>query len=160
MIKAVFIDRDGVVINNATRYYIFRIEDMELVEGIGENLKKIRDKGYSLFMVTNQGGISKGQYTLDDVDKVHLKMCELLAMHGVEIVEIAVCPHHDSLEKCMCRKPEPLMIEKLIAKYRIDASQSYFIGDSESDMIAAERAGVKGIRIIANRNMEAFIDAL
>lgn len=157
MIKAVFIDRDGVVVNNASHYYIFRVEDMELVEGIGVNLKKIQDKGYSLFMVTNQGGIAKKQYTMEDVEIVHRKMCELLSEFGVEIVEIAVCPHHDSVEKCMCRKPQPLMIEKLIAKYRIDAARSYFIGDSKSDMIAAEKAGVKGIQIAANETIELFV---
>lgn len=160
MTKAVFIDRDGVVLNNANHYYIFRIEDVELVEGIAENLKRIQDKGYTLFMVTNQGGISKGLYTMDDVEKVHRKMQELLAVHGVEIVEIAVCPHHDKVEKCLCRKPAPLMIEKLIAKYKIDISQSYFIGDSENDMLAAERAGIRGIRIIANQNMGASVKEL
>lgn len=157
MIKAVFVDRDGVVINNANHYYIFRIEDVTLVDGVAKNLKQIQDKGYSLFMVTNQGGISKGQYTMQDVEKVNIRMQEMLAESGVYIEEIAVCPHHDSIEKCMCRKPEPLLIEKLIAKYNIDAAQSYFIGDSESDMLAAERAGIGGIRIIANQNMGAFI---
>ncbi|HBL73963.1 MAG: hypothetical protein A2W90_12210 [Bacteroidetes bacterium GWF2_42_66] len=160
MTKAVFIDRDGVVLNNANHYYIFRIEDVELVEGIVENLKRIQDKGYKLFLVTNQGGISKGLYTMDDVEKVHRKMQELLAVHGVEIVEIAVCPHHDKVEKCLCRKPAPLMIEKLIAKYKIDISQSYFIGDSENDMLAAERAWIRGIRIVANQNMGASVKEL
>ncbi len=157
MIRAVFIDRDGVVLNNAHHYYIFREEDMELVEGIGENLKRIQDKGYQLFMVTNQGGISKGLYTMHDVEKVHRKMNEMLAGNDVVVTEIAICPHHDKIEKCLCRKPGSLMIEKLIAKYRIDAACSYFIGDSESDMLAAERAGVKGIRIVANQSMESFV---
>ncbi|MDX9882372.1 MAG: HAD family hydrolase [Prolixibacteraceae bacterium] len=160
MIRAVFIDRDGVVLDNAHHYYIFREEDIKLVEGIGENLKRIQDKGYQLFMVTNQGGISKGLYTMDDVEKVHRKMKEILADNGVVITEIAVCPHHDKIEKCLCRKPQPLMIEKLIAKHRIDAARSYFIGDSESDMLAAERAGVKGIRIVSNQNVGDFIDEL
>lgn len=160
MIKAVFLDRDGVVINNANHYYIFRIEDIELVDGIAENLKRIQDKGYTLFMVTNQGGVSKGKYTMGDVEKVHRKMNEILAGAGVFIKEIAVCPHHDSVEKCMCRKPQPLMLEKLIAKYRIDAVHSYFIGDSVNDMIAAEKAGIKGIRIIANQSMKTFINEL
>ena len=160
MTKAVFIDRDGVILNNANHYYIFRIEEVALVDGVAENLKRIQDKGYTLFVVTNQGGVSKGLYTLDDVEKVHRKIQELLAPKGVEIAEFAVCPHHDKIEKCLCRKPSPLMIEKLIAKYRIDAAQSYFIGDSESDMLAAERAGIRGIRVEANQNMGAFINEL
>lgn len=157
MIKAVFIDRDGVVLNNSSHYYIFRNEDVELVDSVAENLKRIQDKGYSLFMVTNQGGISKGIYSMADVEKVHLLMRNKLAQHGIEIVEIAVCPHHESVEKCLCRKPSSLMIEKLIAKRGIDAAQSYFIGDSESDMQAAKGAGVRGIRIIANHSMEPFV---
>lgn len=160
MIKAVFIDRDGVVINNANHYYIFRIEDIELVEDVAKNLKQIQDKGYSLFMVTNQGGISKGIYSMEDVEEVHSRMCERLAEYGVEIVEISVCPHHDSMEKCLCRKPQALMIEKLIAKYRIDASRSWFIGDSETDMLAAEKAGLKGIQIVPNESIGSYIGGL
>lgn len=160
MINAVFIDRDGVVTNNANHYYVFRIEDMELVEGIAENLKAIQDKGYKLFMVTNQGGIAKGEYTMQDVEILHARMQEILAQEGVHIEDIAVCPHHNKIEKCLCRKPEPLMIEKLIAKYHIDAKQAYFIGDSDTDMQAAERAGVKGIKIEANKSMRAYLNQI
>lgn len=160
MIKAVFLDRDGVVIDNSSHYYIFRLEDMVLVEGIAANLKTIQNKGYRLFLVTNQGGVAKGLYSMDDVAKVHDEMRNQLAKRGVEIDEIAVCPHHDSIEKCLCRKPEPLLIEKLIAKYKIDAARSFFIGDSDSDIIAAERAGIRGIKIIANQSMDSFIGEL
>jgi len=160
MIKAVFLDRDGVVLNNAGHYYIFRTEDMEMVDGIAENLKSIQDKGYRLFMVTNQGGVAKGEYTLGDVEKVHRKMQDILALNGVRIEEIAVCPHHDSVEKCLCRKPGSLLIEKLVAKYHIDPRRSWFIGDSESDMQAAEKAGIRGIRIAANQSMKPFVKDL
>ncbi|MDP2891264.1 MAG: HAD-IIIA family hydrolase, partial [Bacteroidota bacterium] len=67
------------------------------------------------------------------------------------------CPHHGDNEKCLCRKPEPLMIEKLIAKFGINPEESVMIGDSESDMQAAAGAGIRGIKIMANQNILPYI---
>lgn len=160
MNRAVFFDRDGVLISNAHHYYIFREEDMEYVDGVFENLKRIQDKGYLLFVVSNQGGISRGLYSKADVDRVHARMKQDFAMHGIQITDILYCPHHDSVEACLCRKPSPLMLEKLIARYRIDRTQSFFAGDSESDMQAAARAGVKGLLVPANQSMACVTDQI
>lgn len=158
--KAVFLDRDGVLLDNSAHYYIFRPDQMKWIDQVPENLKLIAEKGYRLFIVTNQGGVAKGQYTMQEVDIIHQLMREFLANCQIEITDIAVCPHHPEVEKCLCRKPSPLMLEKLMAKYRIDPGQSFFIGDSDSDMQAAQSAGLRGIRIPANQSMKLFLDFL
>ncbi len=158
--KAIFLDRDGVIVNNSQHYYIYKKEDVEFVDGVFENLISLRNAGYEFFIVTNQGGIAKKQYTMDDVNKVHHYIANELEKSGIIIRDIMVCPHHESVEKCLCRKPSPLMIEKLIALYQIDPKQSFFIGDSDTDIQAAKAAGVKGIKIEGNKNMRTFINEI
>ena len=158
--KAVFLDRDGVLLDNSAHYYIFRTDQMKWVDQVPENLKLITEKGYRLFIVTNQGGVAKGQYTMQEVDAIHRLMRDFLNSYQIGITDIAVCPHHPEVGKCLCRKPSPLMIEKLMAKYRVDPAQSFFIGDSDSDMQAALAAGVRGIQISANQSMKPFLDFL
>ncbi len=155
--KAVFLDRDGVITNNSSLYYIFRKEDVTFVDGIFENLHLLCKLGYELFIVTNQGGIAKKQYTMVEVEAVHQYIKDEFSKFGISFRDIQICPHHDETGKCLCRKPSPLMIEKLIARYGIDKAQSFFIGDSETDMQAAQSAGVTGIKIEANKNMRPFI---
>ncbi len=160
MEKAIFLDRDGVLINNQHHYYIWKPEQLTFIEGVIENLRILQQKGFQLFIVTNQGGISRGLYSKEDILKLHDEMIQTFRKIQITITDILFCPHHNDNEKCFCRKPEPLMIEKLIAKYRLNPEESVMIGDSESDMIAAARAGISGIRILANQNMLPFISKL
>ncbi len=158
--KAIFLDRDGVLVNNSENYYIWKYDQLQLVDGVNENLKLLTDCGFLLFVVSNQGGISKGNYSKNDVRKLHARMTENFRNQGIEIQEIVFCPHHPEVEKCMCRKPESLLIDKLIAKYRLNQAVSFLIGDSESDMEAAQAAGVQGIKIEPNQNMYPYISFL
>ncbi|MFA5328797.1 MAG: HAD family hydrolase [Prolixibacteraceae bacterium] len=155
--KAIFLDRDGVLVNNSAHYYIWKKEQLEYVEGAFENLKFISSMGYKIFIVSNQGGISRGLYTKNDILILHKEMNQTFQENGIEIQEISFCPHHSELEKCLCRKPDSLIIEKLIAKYHLRKEESYFVGDSESDIQAAKKAGIKGIKITPNQNMYPFI---
>ncbi|HKJ40955.1 MAG TPA: HAD-IIIA family hydrolase [Sunxiuqinia sp.] len=158
--KTIFLDRDGVIINNADHYYICKVEDIEFVDGIFENLKRLKNKGYEFFIVSNQGGIAKKEYTKDDVNKVHQYIQDEFKKHDIEFREIYFCPHHDTIEACLCRKPSPLMIEKLMARYDVNPKQSCLIGDNITDIQAAEAAGIAGIKIDANKNMLPFIQEL
>lgn len=157
MIKAAFLDRDGVIINNSNHYYIYKTEDVSFVEGIFENLQLITSKGFELFIVSNQGGIAKKEYTKDNVNAVHQFITDEAAKYGVHFRDIYFCPHHDTIAPCLCRKPSSLMIEKLMAKYDVDPEQSLLIGDNITDIQAAESAGIRGIKIDANQNMRPFI---
>lgn len=160
MNKAVFLDRDGVLINNSHHYYIWKADQMEFIDGVFDNLKLLQQKGFQLFIVSNQGGISKGLYTKEDILKLHGQMITTFNNHQIHIQDILFCPHHPDHEKCLCRKPSSLMIEKLIARYDISKAESVMIGDSESDMKAAQRAGIRGIRITPNENMFPQISTL
>jgi D-glycero-D-manno-heptose 1,7-bisphosphate phosphatase len=153
MNKAIFFDRDGIVNNEESNYYIHKVDDFELNAGIIEAMKRLQELGYLLIIITNQGGISKGFYSASDVEAVHFKMLSELNSNGLNVTEIYYCPHHSDNENCLCRKPKSLMLEKAIARFNLDASQSFFIGDRETDRQAGEGAGVKTILLKANTNM-------
>lgn len=151
--KAIFLDRDGVIITNQHHYYIWKAEQVEFVDGIFENLKQLSEMGFQLFIVSNQGGISKGLYSKSDTLELHRELTETFRKQQIEIADIVFCPHHPQVEQCLCRKPQPLLLEKLIARYQISVSDSFFIGDSETDMEAASRAGITGIKTGPNENI-------
>jgi len=158
--KSIFLDRDGVIVDNSLHYYIWKKEQLSFVEGGFENLKLLISKGFKLFIVSNQGGIARGIYTKSEMDDFHRELIHIFQDHQIEIADVLFCPHHPEIEKCLCRKPSGLMIEKLIAKYRLDKSDCLLIGDSESDLEAAERAGIKATKIPSNHNMLPYIDDL
>ena len=160
MNKAIFLDRDGVLINNQHHYYIWKSSQMEFIDGVFENLNMLQQKGFQLYIVSNQGGISRGLYTKENILTLHKELIETFRKNQVTISDILFCPHHSEKEKCLCRKPESLMIDKLVAKYDLNAQQSTLIGDSESDMKAAAMAGIHGIKITANQNIFPFISTL
>ncbi|MFY9154003.1 MAG: HAD family hydrolase [Prolixibacteraceae bacterium] len=160
MIKAIILDRDGVITNNSKHYYIWEKEQLQFVDGIYNNLKQLTQSGFKLFIVSNQGGISKGLYSREDILNIHDKMNSIFETRQVEITDILFCPHHPENEKCLCRKPESLMLERIISRYDLNKTESYFIGDSDSDMKAAKKAGIQGIKIPANQDMYPFISHL
>ena len=149
--QAVFIDRDGTINDKTPAYYIYTTANFKLIEGVGANLKKLQDAGYLLIVITNQGGIDKGEYTHKDVARVHRYMRELLESEGVQLTDVFYCPHHSDVQECECRKPGTLLIEEAIEMYEIDRERSWFIGDSDVDMEAAKRAGLRKIRVETNK---------
>ena len=160
MQKAIFLDRDGVINSDVGHYYIFRVEDFLINKGIIKSLKRFQKAGYLLFIVSNQGGVAKGIYSCEDVDKVHDYLKSQLKENGIHLQEIYYCPHHESVARCECRKPSPYMINQAIEKYNIDMNTSFLIGDSKRDIEAAEAAGVKGIKIDANEDISIYCDRI
>lgn len=159
MNKAVFLDRDGVI-NFDPGDYTYNLTEFKLNEGIIANLKLLYDHGYLLIIITNQGGISKKLYTHNDVSEIHNYLKSELKKEGVELTEIYYCPHHSINEKCICRKPNPLMIQKAIARFNIDPEKSFMIGDKDRDVESAEAAGVKGIKVELNSNIKNTVNQI
>jgi len=157
MNKAVFLDRDGVI-NHDPGDYTYHLSEFKLNDGIIENLKRLYDSGYLLIVITNQGGISKALYTHNNVDEIHTYLINELKKVGVELAEIYYCPHHSNNEKCLCRKPNSLMIEKALARFDIDPTKSFMLGDKLRDVECGENAGVKGIKIDLNENIEKYVN--
>lgn len=158
--KAVFFDRDGTINSDEGHYYIYKPEDFVFNPGVIEGMKRLQEAGYLLFVISNQGGIAKGIYTREDVEKVHAKMLAELAQYGVGITKIYYCPHHESVKTCVCRKPSPYMVNLAIEEFHIDKQQSFFIGDSSKDMKCAEEAGVKPVKIHKNQDLTPIIDQI
>jgi D-glycero-D-manno-heptose 1,7-bisphosphate phosphatase len=150
--KAVFLDRDGVI-NLERGRYTCNPDDFILNEGVAESVKILNDSGFLVIVISNQGGIAKSLYTISDVLEIHQKFCDLLNETNAVIDDFFFCPHHDSISKCLCRKPESLLFEKALALHNIDPAKSFMIGDSERDVKAAEKVGIKGIFIQANENI-------
>lgn len=149
MRKVVFLDRDGVV-NKDRMDYTWRIEDFEILPNVIQGCEKLQDLGYEIILITNQGGIAKGLYNHEDVDKLHQHMIHIFKNAGVSILEIYYCPHHTDYGKCLCRKPGSLLVEKAIARFDIDINVSFFIGDMERDMDAAKGADITGRLVQSN----------
>ncbi len=160
MNKAIFFDRDGTLNSNKEHYYVWKVGDLRLNPGVPEALAKLKSRGYMLIGITNQGGISKGEYTTEDVEGFHKALLEALCQDGAGLDEIYYCPHHDSNENCLCRKPLPLMIEKAMARFNIDPALSYMVGDAPRDMEAGKAAGLKTILIESNSDLRNILNKI
>ena len=158
MFRAIFLDRDGVI--NKEVGFVFRVEDFVLNGDVIESLKKLQGAGFIFIVVTNQSGIAKELYTHEDVGKVHAHMLARLKENGITISEIYYCPHHSDVEPCICRKPDSGMLEKAIARFTIDVSMSFLIGDKERDIEAATKAGVHGILIKADSPLMPVVEKI
>jgi D-glycero-D-manno-heptose 1,7-bisphosphate phosphatase len=155
MPKCIFLDRDGVL-NEEIGSYVFKKEDFKIVQGVPEALKQLKDAGFLLIVITNQSGIAKGLYTRKEVMDCHeilQKECNYL------IDDIYYCPHHEDYDTAsLLKKPGSLMIEKAIAKYNIDITQSWMIGDQPRDIEAGNKVGLRTIFISQNKK-EALAEA-
>ncbi len=150
--KAIFLDRDGVI-NHDPGDYTARIEDFTILPGVIDTLKAWTEQGYAIIVITNQGGIAKGKYRLADFYEIDGFMKKTFLAAGINYLATYFCPHHDAVSHCLCRKPHPGMIEKAAAMHSIDKSASMMIGDKWRDVEAAESAGVRGIKIDVNQNL-------
>ena len=159
MNKAIFLDRDGVI-NRERGQHTWKVDDFEILPNVFEALHIFQDKGYLLIVITNQSGIARGLYNHKAVNDLHEYLRKQLSQNGVNLTEIYYCPHHEDYGNCLCRKPKSLMLEKAIARFDIDASQSLFIGDKERDTRAGEKVGVKGILIEANTSLIPIAESL
>lgn len=160
---AAFLDRDGVL--NVDKGYVYRIEDIEWIDGAKEAVKYLNDLGYLVFVVTNQSGIARGYYTEEDVKGLHLWMQAELVQYDAHIDGFFYCPHHPegSQEKyrmdCKCRKPKSGMIEQAMSTWPIDLAKSFIIGDKKSDVEAGSLAGIKGY-LFKGSNLKDFTKAV
>ena len=139
--KVIFFDRDGIL--NVDYGYVCDPEKFEFVEGIIETLKYLQ-KNYKFIIVTNQGGIAKGMYTFEQMSEMNEYLLEKYNQQGIKFEKVYYCSHHPD-EKCSCRKPESGMFEQAMKDFDIDVSQSWTIGDKETDCIAGKKVGTKTI---------------
>ena len=158
--KAAFFDRDGVL--NVDKYYLYKIEDLEWIDGAKEALAYLTQQGYTVFVVTNQSGIARGYYTVDDMNKLHEFMAQQVAAAGGKIEKFYYCPHlpegkiAEYAVECDCRKPKPGLILRAFEEYDIDKDAAFLIGDKPRDVESAEAAGIKGY-LFSGGNLLNFV---
>lgn len=141
--KCVFLDRDGVL-NRERGDYTYKLEDFEVLPRVPEALALLKENGFLLVVVTNQAGMAKGLYQQEHVLACHQKLqdaCEKL------IDALYFAPGHPSFSESLSRKPDSLMLERAIARFNIDPSASWMVGDSLRDLQAAAKVGVKSVLV-------------
>ena len=144
MNKTVFLDRDGLINRQAPPHeYISERKDFEILPKVPEAIKALNEAGYLIILVTNQRGISRGMLTMEKLNDIHKFMCEEIEKYGAHIDDIYICPHDNG--QCRCRKPDIGLFLQAEKNFKIDKSASWMVGDSETDVEAGRRYGVKTI---------------
>lgn len=140
MTKAVFLDRDGTL--NEERNYLGRPEDVVVYPGAGLALRRLSVAGFRLFIVTNQSGVGRGYFTLEDVERVNERLLKELAGDGVLFEKIYIAPEAPG-EPSRGRKPSPEFLFQAQREFGVDLARSYFIGDKLIDLQCGWSAGVR-----------------
>lgn len=138
--KALFLDRDGTLI--VDKHYLSNPEEIELLEGVGEFLKKAQKYGYMLFLFTNQSGIGRGYFGWEETHACNQRMIELLGLPEGAFVEIGIAPETPE-EPSVYRKPSPRFILEMIEKYQLAPEGCWMIGDKISDLESGLNAGIQ-----------------
>ncbi len=140
--SAVFIDRDGTIMEDTD--YCCDPADVRIFPGVLEALRRLKSRGFKLIIITNQSGIGRGLFTLDQYRAVE---SELLRQLGDGLIDATYyCPDAPG-GNSNCRKPAPGMVVKAARDHEIDLSRSFLIGDKEVDVECAHNAGVRAIRV-------------
>ena len=144
MTKAIFLDKDGTIVDNRMCPPI--IPTYDLLESVVEGLLYLQRLGFRLIIISNQSWVGKGMMSVDAVESVFQKLLMLLLEQGITISGYYYCVHVSS-DNCECRKPKPGLIFQAAAAHGIDLSCSYFIGDMEKDVLAGKSAGLKTVLV-------------
>ena len=145
-VKAAFLDRDGVI--NVDYAYVHRRENFHFIPGALEGAAELVRKGYQPVIVTNQSGIGRGKYSIEDFRELSFWLAGVFERHNAPLSAVYFCPHHPThafapyLKDCDCRKPNPGMLFQAAQDLNIDLTQSVLIGDKPSDIQAAKAAGL------------------
>ena len=140
----VFLDRDGTII--VQKPYLDDPAGVELLDGAAAALRRLHDAGFGLAVVSNQSGIARGYFTAGRVEAIHDRMRSLLALEGVTLDAVYICPHAPD-EGCRCRKPATGMIEDAAREHHIDLGRSFIVGDKECDVDCGRNAGIPSILV-------------
>ncbi|MBN1948644.1 MAG: HAD family hydrolase [Candidatus Cloacimonetes bacterium] len=159
--RAIFLDRDGTI-NPDGKGYIRSPEEFKVYTYAGEAIKKLQDSGFLIFIVTNQSGIARGLYTMQDLEAIHLKMKELLQQQGVSLDEVFFSPYHKEGVVAPYnidhedRKPGLGLFYQAMKKYTFENKESYMIGDKYTDIEFGKKAGLRTILVLSGNGSTEF----
>ncbi len=150
--KAVFLDRDGTIVEDM--HYPKDPSQIRLLPEAIDGLKLMQKKGYTLFVVSNQSGVGRGIIHDSEFKAVHDRICELLKENEVEIAEFSYCFHHPD-DHCKCRKPETGLVPREISGTPVNFSESFAVGDKQCDVQLGMNLGVKESFLVLTGKGEA-----
>lgn len=149
---AIFLDRDGVIIENRDRY-VRSLDEVAFIDGALRSLAVATDSPYQFVIVTNQAGVGHGLIKLDDAHTINNFVRETVNQHGGRIDGAYICPHTPA-DGCPCRKPLPGMLLNATRDLNIDLSRSWMIGDALTDLQAGSAAGARSLLVLTGRGTE------
>ncbi|MEW6481466.1 MAG: D-glycero-beta-D-manno-heptose 1,7-bisphosphate 7-phosphatase [bacterium] len=142
----VFLDRDGVI-NEELFDYVKKREDFKLLPDVGKAIRRLNENKILAIVISNQAGVGKGLYSIDEAEKINDLMKEELAKEGARLDAVYYCPHHPD-DKCPCRKPEIGMFKKAFLDFGLKLEDCWMIGDKLQDIEAGKRANCKTILVL------------
>jgi D-glycero-D-manno-heptose 1,7-bisphosphate phosphatase len=151
--RAVFLDRDGTIMEDAN--YVGRLDQVVLIPRAKQALRRLRDAGFKLFVVTNQSGVGRGYFTREAVEQIHEHLNEQFSEIGVNFDRYYVCPHHPE-DNCDCRKPKPRFLHEAAAEYGLDLARCVMVGDRPSDIQCGINAGTKTVLVLTGVGQETL----
>lgn len=154
--RFVLLDRDGTV--NVDRGYINDPDELELIRGAGPALARLREQGLGLVIVSNQSGIGRGLLNEVDLERIHVRLAQLLAKDGTALDGIYCCPHLPT-DRCACRKPETALVDRAAAEHGFDPAESFVVGDKACDIELGRRVGATTILVRTGYGEEAAADS-
>lgn len=149
----VIFDRDGTLIEE--KHYLADPAQVELLPCAAEAIQHVSSCGYAVIIVTNQSGVGRGYFTLDDVSRVNARMLELLGPAAECIEKIYVCPHGPD-DNCPCRKPRTGLIDAAARELSLDPARSIVVGDKAADIELARNARARAVLVTTGYGAEAL----
>lgn len=156
--RAIFLDRDGVICQNRTDH-VKNWNEFKFLPGVQKSLAALSWVGLPIIVVTNQAAVGRGMLTTEILDDIHQRMVAEITAYGGRIDRIFYCPHLPQ-EGCHCRKPEPGMLLQAARDLDLDLAGSYLVGDAASDIQAGQQVGCHTILVLTGRGQEQLIPAL
>ena len=149
--KVIFLDRDGVINRDpGEKLYVTAPKDFEFLPGVLEALKRLRENGFKVVVISNQAGVSKGLFTKEALDEVNSYMLEEAEKYGARIEGVFYCTHRNE-DNCECRKPKPGLIKKAVDELNLSPDGAYLIGDSRGDIEAGRAFGLKAALVLSGK---------
>jgi D-glycero-D-manno-heptose 1,7-bisphosphate phosphatase len=142
--NVVVLDRDGTIV--VDRGYLADPDQLELMPGAAEGLQWLWERGYKLVVITNQSGIGRGFFSVEQLEAVNARLNTLVEAAGAKLTKIYFCPHAPEAN-CVCRKPEIALMEQAAAELDFNPRSSVVVGDKDSDIEFGLRAGARAILI-------------
>jgi D-glycero-D-manno-heptose 1,7-bisphosphate phosphatase len=149
--RFVMLDRDGTI--NEEIGYVLAPEELRLIPGAAEAIRRLRDLGLGIVVLTNQSPVGRGWIGEDELEAVHDRLRELLRAEGADLDAIEHCPHVPDIG-CRCRKPATGMVERTAAAFGFDPAEAFVVGDHAGDMAMGRAVGARTVFVLTGHGEE------